>query len=144
MDESCLSEMQVIYMVRRSLPATEATLTAVALLPGGAFAAGGGLAVEDAYTLALSIAHILKLPGPPISNLPRALDLYNRARLPHVNKFVRAANGMRSTVKGRSWSDEEILAAVGKVGINELDWLAENPTKQVWEDVVNEDESTKT
>ncbi|KAJ8091040.1 hypothetical protein PM082_024647 [Marasmius tenuissimus] len=67
---------------------------------GGAFAAGGGMAVGDAVALYLAISHA----G---GDLPSALKLYEATRKPHVERVTAAVNASKAH-GGKSRDEEQI------------------------------------
>ncbi|OOF94002.1 hypothetical protein ASPCADRAFT_398356 [Aspergillus carbonarius ITEM 5010] len=59
---------------------------------GGAFAAGGSLALDDALTLGLAFGHIFKqLKGQALldKDIETALELYSQDRQPHTERLLR-------------------------------------------------------
>ncbi|RAH64409.1 FAD/NAD(P)-binding domain-containing protein [Aspergillus aculeatinus CBS 121060] len=80
---------------------------------GGAFAAGGSLALDDALTLGLAFGHALKgLDAEQSlldSSIQLALELYSRARQPHTERLLRIVHRQASEGQGQSQvgDDEE-------------------------------------
>lgn len=69
---------------------------------GGAFAAGGSLAINDAYALALSLAHVWPQQGTPTQEqLRRALALYDETRRPLVTRVLDLVHG---AAQKRRWT----------------------------------------
>ncbi|ROV93336.1 hypothetical protein VSDG_06849 [Cytospora chrysosperma] len=88
---------------------------------GGAFAAGGSLALDDAWAFAASISHVFPpgdegngLPLPPArEDIARALGIYERTRKAHTDKImavVHAQNAKKVERIGEVPTDEELRA----------------------------------
>ncbi|KAL3451516.1 hypothetical protein BJX65DRAFT_304103 [Aspergillus insuetus] len=58
---------------------------------GGAFAAGGSLALDDAFALALAFRSVRDLST--AGNIKRALRLYERTRQPHTDRLLQIVHG---------------------------------------------------
>ncbi|CAK7227821.1 hypothetical protein SEUCBS140593_006705 [Sporothrix eucalyptigena] len=59
---------------------------------GGAFAAGGSLAIDDAYCLLLTLQNVWPLEGKPSpAQIHHGLRLFEATRLPHVGKVMTLA-----------------------------------------------------
>lgn len=77
---------------------------------GGAFAAGGSLAINDAYALALVLAHVWPLgqqtsaARPTQLELARALRLYDETRRPLVTRLLGIVHGR---AQSRRWGAEK-------------------------------------
>ncbi|RAH79594.1 FAD/NAD(P)-binding domain-containing protein [Aspergillus japonicus CBS 114.51] len=78
---------------------------------GGAFAAGGSLALDDALTLGLAFAHALDgldaEQSIPESSIQLALELYSRARQPHTERLLRIVHGQASEGQLENGDNEE-------------------------------------
>lgn len=64
---------------------------------GGAFAAGGSLAIDDAYALFLALNHVwpaavAKSRKPTIEQLAEVFRLYEATRKPHIDKILGAVH----------------------------------------------------
>ncbi len=73
---------------------------------GGAFAAGGSLAIDDAYALSLALEHLWPVScvaqGKPSSQqISQILELYERTRKPHINRILDA---VRNQIVGQKLS----------------------------------------
>ncbi|ORY24119.1 hypothetical protein BCR39DRAFT_547657 [Naematelia encephala] len=93
---------------------------------GGAFAAGGSLAIEDAYTLYLCLKD-----GRSVQD---AWSLFDQVRKEHVHRLLRMAEKLRKQRKddeGKYLNDDEIRQRVE--GRGDVTWLAENDVEQVVE-----------
>ncbi|EME40439.1 hypothetical protein DOTSEDRAFT_177423 [Dothistroma septosporum NZE10] len=80
---------------------------------GGAFAAGGSLALDDAYAFALAISHVNPpgSPKPSKSAIVEALRIYERTRKPHTDRVlatVHVSNTKMIERLGKEESDEEL------------------------------------
>lgn len=78
---------------------------------GGAFGAGGSLAINDAYALALALAHVWP-PGsggvlsarPTTQQLHKALSLYEETRKPLVTRLLNIVHG---NAQARRWAADK-------------------------------------
>lgn len=114
---------------------------------GGAFAAGGSLAINDAYALARALAHVWP-PGeafmkPTRQELGRALGLYDETRRPLVTRLLNVVHG---NAQARRWAAEKR----GEDGEGETDaelririanrpdmsWLTEHDVDEAFEAVL--------
>ncbi|KUI70390.1 6-hydroxynicotinate 3-monooxygenase [Cytospora mali] len=86
---------------------------------GGAFAAGGSLALDDAWAFAASIAHVFPpgaeyLSGPPAGeDIARALKIYESTRKAHTDRVmavVHELNAKKVDRLGLVPTDEELRA----------------------------------
>ncbi|KAE9409276.1 FAD/NAD-P-binding domain-containing protein [Gymnopus androsaceus JB14] len=117
---------------------------------GGAFAAGGSLAIDDSIALFLSLQHIQQLESTASAsqtklgklspaNLSRALDLYAATRLPHVRKVFDAVERLRAGAQAakadRYWDEEKIR--VWAKNKKEVVWLHEHDVHRAFADVIN-------
>ncbi|KAK7431270.1 hypothetical protein QQZ08_002041 [Neonectria magnoliae] len=83
---------------------------------GGAFAAGGSLALDDAWAFGASIRHVfpenaIKLPSD--KDLATALKLYERTRKAHTDRLIKIVHeGNKKKVErlGQTETDEELRA----------------------------------
>lgn len=78
---------------------------------GGAFAAGGSLAINDAYAFTLALAHVWppgvgeSVPGRPTrGQLATALRLYDETRRPLVTRLLHVVH---SSAQARRWAAEK-------------------------------------
>lgn len=82
---------------------------------GGAFAAGGSLAADDAYAFALAIAHMFPFGSlkPSSESIEQALELYESTRKAHTDRVLSAVQqGNKKTTErlGKTETDEELRA----------------------------------
>lgn len=86
---------------------------------GGAFAAGGSLALDDAWAFAESIRHVFPAetkritPRPAAEDIARALHIYERTRKAHTDRVmsvVHEQNKKKVERLGQVQTDEELRA----------------------------------
>lgn len=115
---------------------------------GGAFAAGGSLAINDAYALALALAHVWPPASeadqnkPTSAQLGRALKLYDETRRPlvtrvlnvvHANKDAKKVAALR-TINGTAETDEQLRARIANRP--DMTWLTEHDVEAEFQSVV--------
>lgn len=97
---------------------------------GGAFAAGGSLALDDAWAFASSIRHIFPDDAtelPSGDDLRAALRLYEKTRKPHTDKLIKVVQeGNRKKVErlGKTETDEELRARMQSRA--DVSWIHEH------------------
>jgi salicylate hydroxylase len=96
---------------------------------GGAFAAGGSLALDDAYAFALSILHVYPpgAPKPGRSEITKALYLYEQTRKPHADRVLSVVHeNNKKTIDriGRSETDEQLRKRMSSR--QNMAWLQEH------------------
>ena len=93
---------------------------------GGAHAAGGSLAIDDAYALYLSFLHVFppdkSIENPSASDIERALTLYESTRRPHTEKLQRLVLNIRKQVD--SPTDEQLRLKM--INRENTEWLTEH------------------
>ncbi|KAK4561267.1 hypothetical protein LTR86_004584 [Recurvomyces mirabilis] len=103
---------------------------------GGAFAAGGSLALDDGYALALAILHVYP-PGstrkPSASTLREALLLYEQTRKEHTDRvleFVHRGNRQKVRDLHEEETDEQLRHRMG----NRVDvsWIHEHDVESAF------------
>ncbi|KAJ6010950.1 hypothetical protein N7451_002362 [Penicillium sp. IBT 35674x] len=98
---------------------------------GGAFAAGGSLALDDAFALGLAFKHVVKsCPGTTqlsLDDVKKALELYTNTRKPHTDKLLRIVHNQSGTKSSLSGILEEDAKLVSRMK-NRPDtvWLSEH------------------
>lgn len=104
---------------------------------GGAFAAGGSLAIDDAYALFLAFRHVL---GSPRAQKPRAyevrdaLALYDETRRPHTERLLKIVlNGIGA--QATNTASEEILVERIRNKPNTT-WLSEHNVEKAFQRVL--------
>lgn len=112
---------------------------------GGAFAAGGSLAINDAYALVLGLSYAWPAGSsskPTPGQVRKALDLYEKTRKPHIDKLLSIIHsGYRKPWEGAesaSETDEELRKRID--GRPDPAWLAEHDVEAKFLDVVKEEE----
>ncbi|EOO03348.1 putative salicylate hydroxylase protein [Phaeoacremonium minimum UCRPA7] len=116
---------------------------------GGAFAAGGSLAINDAYALVLGLSYAWSpgsLEKPTPGQIRKALDLYEKTRKPHIDKLLSIIHsGYRKPWEGAetaSETDEELRKRID--GRPDPSWLAEHDVEARFLEVVEEYEKRET
>ncbi|PYI31304.1 FAD/NAD(P)-binding domain-containing protein [Aspergillus indologenus CBS 114.80] len=117
---------------------------------GGAFAAGGSLALDDALTLGLAFAHALNgrdaEQSIPESSIQLALELYSRARQPHTERLLRIVHGQASegqSENGDNEGDEEQRLLRRLKNRASTVWLAEHDAEAAFAATVAKVEDEK-
>ncbi|PYH98946.1 FAD/NAD(P)-binding domain-containing protein [Aspergillus ellipticus CBS 707.79] len=78
---------------------------------GGAFAAGGSLALDDALTLGLAFAHVFKATQTlSETDIQTALELYSQARQPHTARLLRIVHGQININSNQSDAENTLLS----------------------------------
>ncbi|KAL4746977.1 hypothetical protein BDW72DRAFT_197188 [Aspergillus terricola var. indicus] len=114
---------------------------------GGAFAAGGSLALDDAFALGLAFRYILTRAGNPdnkghfgVEGVKKALELYERTRKPHTHKLleiVHAQLNSKPAAKGTEKEEDEKLINRMK-GRVDTEWLSEHDVEKAFAHVVRQ------
>ncbi|CAI7658991.1 unnamed protein product [Penicillium discolor] len=109
---------------------------------GGAFAAGGSLAMNDAHALALALAHVWPTERdtkPSCRQLERALALFDGTRRPHVNKLIElveiglaARQAKLRDARQVEETDKELRERIS--GLSDIAWLAEHDVEAAFWD----------
>ncbi|POS73824.1 hypothetical protein DHEL01_v207788 [Diaporthe helianthi] len=111
---------------------------------GGAFAAGGSLAINDAYCLALSLAHVWPQEGKPTHDqLRRALNLYDETRRPLVTRVLDLVHGAAqkrrwtggNAENGEKETDEELRGRIANRP--DMTWLTEHDVEAEFRGVIS-------
>lgn len=116
---------------------------------GGAFAAGGSLAINDAYALALALAHVWPHGGKPSrKQLERALNLYDETRRPLVTRLLDLVHG---AAQKRRWTgandssqenketDEELRIRIANRP--DMTWLTEHDVEAKFDRVIAQEKN---
>ncbi|KAF1959472.1 salicylate 1-monooxygenase [Byssothecium circinans] len=110
---------------------------------GGAFAAGGSLAIDDAWAFASAIKHVFPehaTSAPSEEDIARALNLYDRTRRPHTDRVlhnVHSGNKAKVARIGRSETDEELRERIKKR--ESPSWIHEHDVVSTFAKVVKGD-----
>ncbi|KAL4903328.1 hypothetical protein BDW74DRAFT_179747 [Aspergillus multicolor] len=115
---------------------------------GGAFAAGGSLALDDAFALGLAFRHVLRIEKKDIQDrIERALRLYEKTRKPHTHRLLEIVHGQlnaKPTSKGTEEEEDEKLIRRMK-GRVDTEWLSEHDVEKAFGEVIRlEEEEIKT
>ncbi|KAL4918408.1 hypothetical protein BDW62DRAFT_217603 [Aspergillus aurantiobrunneus] len=117
---------------------------------GGAFAAGGSLALDDAFALGLAFEHVLGSgSGADVpfgrADTGRALELYAKTRQPHTDRLLRTVHGQLdgSQLVAPATAEEENKRVIAKLR-NRVDteWLSEHDVEAAFAEVVRQTGST--
>ncbi|KAL1870717.1 hypothetical protein Daus18300_005037 [Diaporthe australafricana] len=116
---------------------------------GGAFAAGGSLAINDAYALALALAHVWPHGEKPTpKQLERALDIYDETRRPLVTRVLdlvheaaqkRRWTGARGSAQENKETDEELRIRIANRP--DMTWLTEHDVEAEFDRVVSHEKN---
>ncbi|KAL4819708.1 putative monooxygenase [Aspergillus spinulosporus] len=116
---------------------------------GGAFAAGGSLALDDAFALGLAFRYILARAGNPdskgrvgVEGVKKALELYERTRKPHTHQLleiVHAQLNSKPAAKGTEEEEDEKLINRMKRRVD-TEWLSEHDVEKAFAHVVRREE----
>lgn len=106
---------------------------------GGAHAAGGSLALDDAWALYLSFRHVLSPVDlnekPSLQDIRQALTLYEKTRRPHTTRLVNSVLGAAAASPPAS---DEALRQKMKNRANGT-WLTEHDVEATWAKVLHEE-----
>lgn len=130
------------------VPADRVTLIGdAAHTHGGSFAAGGSLALDDAYALALSLKQVLLRPlndnsktsiSSDGAEIREALTIYDSVRRPHTQKLLNVVHrlaGAAPTVYATPEEEEKALLARIKAR-TDTTWLSEHDVEATFAAVV--------
>lgn len=119
---------------------------------GGAFAAGGSLALDDAFALGLAFRYILTRAGNPhnkgllgIEGVKKALELYERTRKPQTHQLLEIVHAQLNTkpaAKGSEEEENEKLINRMK-GRPDTEWLSEHDVEKAFAHVVRQEEDER-
>ncbi|KAF2789825.1 salicylate 1-monooxygenase [Melanomma pulvis-pyrius CBS 109.77] len=108
---------------------------------GGAFAAGGSLAIDDAWAFAASILEICPKNAtvlPSGDDIARALGVYERTRKPHTDRVlstVHEGNKAKVANIGKAVTDEELRARIVS-GSGDKAWIHEHDVQAAFRDAL--------
>ncbi|KAI9935117.1 hypothetical protein ASPWEDRAFT_186722 [Aspergillus wentii DTO 134E9] len=100
---------------------------------GGAFAAGGSLALDDAYTLLLAFNHVFRLGHFEPSKIKDVLELYQQTRKPHTEKLLNIV--LKSIGQSSDDSSDEALRERVK-NKPKIAWLSEHDVERAFSNVL--------
>jgi salicylate hydroxylase len=107
---------------------------------GGAFAAGGSLALDDSFALGLAFKHVFSSGQAKIStaDISKALGLYSKTRQPHAARLLRIVhNQIDNKPTTPATGEEENAALVTRMkGRPDTVWLSEHDVEAAFAAVV--------
>ncbi|BCS27830.1 uncharacterized protein APUU_60878S [Aspergillus puulaauensis] len=113
---------------------------------GGAFAAGGSLALDDAFALGLAFRHVFgSRSQSPLDkgSLGRALDLYAKTRQPHTDRLLGIVHRqLNNKVSKPLTAEEENERLISRLrNRTDTEWLSEHDVEIAFGDVVKKVEA---
>ncbi|KAF7547014.1 hypothetical protein G7Z17_g8025 [Cylindrodendrum hubeiense] len=111
---------------------------------GGAFAAGGSLAIDDAYALYLALNHVwpastYRTEKPTKYQISEIFRIYEATRKPHINKILgvvhKAIAGQKADVKtGETETEEQLRQRV----LQRMDpeWISEHDVEAAFQEII--------
>ncbi|KAF7197280.1 6-hydroxynicotinate 3-monooxygenase [Pseudocercospora fuligena] len=111
---------------------------------GGAFAAGGSLALDDAWAFARAIFHVFPpdtATKPSKVEITKALQLYERTRKPHTDRVLATvhANNRKAVERlGKEETDEQLINRMRSRA--DPFWIHEHDVEATFEQVVREEQ----
>ncbi|CEO60050.1 hypothetical protein PMG11_04693 [Penicillium brasilianum] len=113
---------------------------------GGAFAAGGSLALDDSLALGLAFNHVFNSsigPEHSIESINKILSLYSKTRQPHTARLLRIVHSQIEQRASVATSlEEEDAALVARMKKRpSTEWLSEHDVEAAFRAVVNESEA---
>lgn len=127
------------------MPASRITLVGdAAHTHGGAFAAGGSLALDDSCALGLAFKHVFASGGASFSQakIQQALTLYDQTRRPHTARLLSIVHGLmnRKTPTFATPEEEDEALRTRMRSRPDLLWLSEHDVEKAFQQVVAENE----
>lgn len=115
---------------------------------GGAFAAGGSLALDDSFALALALRHVFSLAKPSGFNngpsyIRKALELYDQTRRPHTGRLLEIVHGLiNKKPEDHQSAEEEDLALITKMTKRpDTTWLSEHDVVKAFQQVLERNQA---
>ncbi|KAL1857939.1 hypothetical protein Plec18170_003163 [Paecilomyces lecythidis] len=106
---------------------------------GGAFAAGGALAIDDAYALYLAFKHVFSSKNGTkgsAKDIETALKLYDRTRRPHAERLLNIVlQGINRKPAATDLDDAAVQRIKNKP---DTTWLSEHDVEKAFADVVRQ------
>jgi salicylate hydroxylase len=107
---------------------------------GGAFAAGGSLAADDAYSFAMAMSHVFSPTSTDFSTerIREALHLHELTRKAHTDRVLRAVHeGNQKTIKRlrKTETDEALRERIQSRG--DPYWIHEHDVEAAFEQAIN-------
>ncbi|KAH7155797.1 hypothetical protein B0J13DRAFT_604728 [Dactylonectria estremocensis] len=118
---------------------------------GGAFAAGGSLAIDDAYALHLALDHVwpassAQTDKPTKDQISEIFKIYEATRKPHMNKLLDVvhkslAGSKINLERGKTETDEQLRQRV----LQRMDpwWISEHDVDGAFHDAVEKYDAVK-
>lgn len=106
---------------------------------GGAFAAGGALAIDDAYALYLAFKHVFSSKNGTkgsAKDIETALKLYDRTRRPHAERLLNIV--LQGINKKPAATDSDDAAVQRIKNKPDTTWLSEHDVEKAFADVVRQ------
>ncbi|KAL4943082.1 hypothetical protein BDV06DRAFT_211359 [Aspergillus oleicola] len=112
---------------------------------GGAFAAGGSLALDDAFGFGLAFGHVLRTEpsvgsnGSVETDIERALKLYERTRRPHAERLLNIVHGQLDAgkVAPPATAEEENDRLIKRMRSRvDTEWLSEHDVEAAFREAV--------
>ncbi|KAF9880389.1 salicylate hydroxylase (salicylate 1-monooxygenase) [Colletotrichum karsti] len=114
---------------------------------GGAFAAGGSLAIDDAWAFATAIKHVFPTDAtelPSAGDIQRVLRLYEKTRKAHTDRVldtVHSTNAKKVERVGKTETDEELRARM-KNRVEPV-WIHEHDVEAVFRQVLADEKASE-
>ncbi|KAJ6020696.1 hypothetical protein N7540_006200 [Penicillium herquei] len=114
---------------------------------GGAFAAGGSLALDDALALGLAFQHAFKVTTTnqvlSLNRIKESLDLYAKTRKPHTDKLLRIVHTQIGTkTSGFITAEEEDAKLIARMKNRpNTEWLSEHDVEAALAATIKREES---
>ena len=110
---------------------------------GGAFAAGGSLAINDAHALSLALNHVWppsSIHKPSVADLGKIFQLYEATRKPQVNRLLgsvhKAVAGRKGKPEtGQPETDEQLRQRV--LARMDPSWIAEHDVQAAFNEAIS-------
>lgn len=116
---------------------------------GGAFAAGGSLALDDSFALAIALRHAFSSAEPSAFNkgssyIRKALELYDQTRRPHTGRLLEIVHGqINKKPEAHQSAEEEDLALITKMTKRpDTTWLSEHDVVEAFQQVLKHEQAT--
>jgi salicylate hydroxylase len=105
---------------------------------GGAFAAGGSLALDDSLALGLAFKHVFAENEFSLANIDRALKLYSQTRQPHTARLLGIVHGQigKKAVRFPTAQAEDEALLDRLRNRPDTEWLSEHDVEAAFSAVV--------
>lgn len=115
---------------------------------GGAFAAGGSLAIDDAYALSSALNHVWPASSthaekPTKAEITEIFRIYEATRQPHVNRLLGVVHknlaGQKANIeRAKTETDEQLRQRVSQR--MDPSWISEHDVEKAFKQVVEKEE----